>query len=302
MANSVSLSTHPRRPSPGHGREERPPGRHPPGWQSGPVADVYTHGHHPSVLRSHEWRTAENSAAYLLGSLRPADRLLDVGCGPGTITLDLARRVAGGAVLGLDRDPGVVARARARARGAAAPRASFAVGDVYHLALGDRLFDVVHAHQVLQHLRRPVDALGEMRRVTRTGGLLAVRDSDYGAFTWAPDDALLTRWLELYHQVTERNGAQADAGRFLPGWVRAAGWRDPVVTTSTWTFADPDTRAWWGDLWAERVTRSAFAEQAERHGSSDRPELEAIAEAWRRWAAHPDGVFVVPHVEVLARR
>ena len=51
--------------------------------------DRYTHGHHESVLRSHRWRTAANSCAYLLPHLRPDMSLLDVGCGPGTITADL---------------------------------------------------------------------------------------------------------------------------------------------------------------------------------------------------------------------
>jgi SAM-dependent methyltransferase len=264
------------------------------------MTDVYTHGHHPSVVASHEWRTAENSAAYLLPRLRPGDRLLDVGCGPGTITVDLAARVAPGQVVGLDRDAGVVARARTHQAGQ--PGVSFVVGDLYRCALADRTVDVVHAHQVLQHLSRPVDALVEFRRVTRPGGTLAVRDSDYGAFTWAPADPLLSRWLDLYHEITARNRAEADAGRHLPGWVRAAGWQDPVVTSSTWTFADPASRRRWGGLWAQRVTRSAFAEQAERYGLSDRAELAAIAEAWRRWAEAPDAIFVTPHVEVLARR
>lgn len=74
---------------------------------------VYTHGHHESVLRSHTWRTAENSAAYLLGSLRPHMRILDIGCGPGTITADLAERVPEGHVTGVDRSPEIVERARA---------------------------------------------------------------------------------------------------------------------------------------------------------------------------------------------
>src|SRR5271157_2529033 len=73
----------------------------------------YTHGHHESVLRSHRWRTAENSAAYLLASLRPGLELLDVGCGPGTITLDLARRLAPGHVVGVDSAPEVIALAQA---------------------------------------------------------------------------------------------------------------------------------------------------------------------------------------------
>ena len=62
------------------------------------MADRYSHGHHESVLRSHRWRTAENSAGYLLPHLAPGQRLLDVGCGPGTITLDLAPLVAPGEV------------------------------------------------------------------------------------------------------------------------------------------------------------------------------------------------------------
>ena len=75
------------------------------------MADRYTHGHHESVLRSHRWRTAENSAAYLLPHLAPGQRLLDVGCGPATITLDLAARVAPGAVVGIDASADVIATA-----------------------------------------------------------------------------------------------------------------------------------------------------------------------------------------------
>ena len=71
---------------------------------AGDDADVYTHGHHESVLRSHTWRTAENSAGYLIGELRPGMELLDIGCGPGTITLDLAARVAPGRAVGVDRE------------------------------------------------------------------------------------------------------------------------------------------------------------------------------------------------------
>ena len=71
--------------------------------------EVYSHGHHNSVLQSHRWRTAENSAAYLLPRLKPADRLLDVGIGPGTITLDLAGRLSEGSVVGIDSAPAAVA-------------------------------------------------------------------------------------------------------------------------------------------------------------------------------------------------
>ena len=265
------------------------------------MGDTYSHGHHASVLRSHEWRTAENSAGYLLGHLENGRRLLDVGCGPGTITAELAALVAPGEVVGIDASAEVVARA-GELGNSRAPNLRFEVGDVYVLGWPDASFDVVHAHQVLQHLSDPVAALREMRRVLVTGGLVAVRDSDYGAFTWFPESPGLDRWLVLYHQITERNQAEADAGRRLGGWVRAAGFDDVTVSTSTWTFADPESRAWWGGMWADRVLQSAFRDQAVAYGLTTDDELADLSAAWRSWASAPDGFFAVLHGEVLARR
>src|ERR1700738_812525 len=76
---------------------------------------VYTHGHHESVLRSHTWRTAENSAAYLLPELRPGMSVLDVGGGPGTIAAALARLVAPGRVVAVDSAPAILEQAAAHA-------------------------------------------------------------------------------------------------------------------------------------------------------------------------------------------
>ena len=127
----------------------------------------YTHGHAESVLRSHRWRTATNSAAYLLPHLQPGHELLDVGCGPGTPTCDLADRVAPGAAIGMDSSAEVVAAATAEAAERGMTNVTFDTGDVYALPFADDRFDIVHAHQVLQHLTDPVTALRELRRVVR---------------------------------------------------------------------------------------------------------------------------------------
>lgn len=262
--------------------------------------DTYTHGHAEPVLQSHRWRTAENSARYLLPHLRSGLDLLDVGCGPGTITVDLAERVAPGRVVGLDvsSDPLAEARALAERAGAAA---TFEVGDIYSLAAADDSFDVVHAHQVLQHLTDPVAALREMARVCRPGGVIAVRDVDYAATSWFPLDDGLTHWLSLYGQVARRNDAEPDAGRRLVSWAHAAGLRDLAVSTSSWCFSTSAERAWWGNSWVGRATESAFAEQAVSYGLATPAELAEIAAAWLRWRDADDGWLGMLHGELLIR-
>ncbi len=265
------------------------------------MTNVYTHGHHESVLRSHRWRTAENSAGYLLPLLQPGMRLLDVGCGPGTITMDLAELVGpGGRVTALERTSDALDLARAEAGRRAVTNVDFVVGDVLDLDLADDSFDVVHAHQVLQHVDDPVQGLREMGRVCRPGGIVAARESDYGAFTWFPQVPELDRWLELYRQVARSNQAEPDAGRRLLSWAQAAGLEHVEAGSSTWCFSTPADRAWWGGLWADRIVDSAVARQAADRGLATAAELAVIADGWRAWAAHDDGWFSVLHGEVLA--
>ncbi|MGW1541575.1 methyltransferase domain-containing protein [Streptomyces sp. NPDC002309] len=263
---------------------------------------VYTHGHHESVLRSHTWRTAANSAAYLLGSLEPDMRILDVGCGPGTITADLAALVPDGHVTGVDRAPEILERARATAAGRGLADVDFAVADVHALDFPDDSFCVVHAHQVLQHVGDPVQALREMARVTRPGGLVAARDGDYAAMTWYPVSSGMDDWLDLYRRVARANGGEPDAGRRLKAWALRAGLTDVTATSSTWTYASPEERAWWSGLWAERTVASSYARRAVEGGHASEAELRAMAEAWREWGAAADGWFGVLHGEILCRK
>jgi SAM-dependent methyltransferase len=255
---------------------------------------TYTHGHSEPVLRSHRSRTAANSAAYLLPHLRPGQRLLDVGSGPGTITADLASLV--GEVVALE-----ISHEAAAATRQGAPGVDVRVGDVHALPFADAEFDVVHAHQVLQHVADPVLALREMARVTRPGGVLAARDSDYASFAWWPVLPELDRWLELYDEAARANGGEPDAGRRLLSWAHAAGLTDVAASSSTWCYATPETRDWWGGMWADRILGSALADQLLREGRATRPELEQISAAWRTWAADPDGWFSVHHGEVICR-
>jgi SAM-dependent methyltransferase len=263
--------------------------------------EVYTHGHHPVVVAAHSQRTAAEAAAFLLPELTDGMIVLDIGCGPGSITAGLADAVGpGGAVVGIDNSPDAIEIARRDNT----PRANlrFEVASVYELPFGDATFDAAYGHQVLQHLTDPVAALLEVRRVIKPGALVAMRDADYGTMSHYPPTPAIANWLRLYDDVARANGGEPDAGRRLAAWVREAGLVDPVVTSSTWTYATLDSRRSWAELWADRVTLSRFADRALELGLCDRAQLEEIAAGWRRWAEEPDGWFAFIHGEILATR
>ncbi|MFJ6548841.1 class I SAM-dependent methyltransferase [Microbacterium sp. NPDC091676] len=259
----------------------------------------YTHGHHESVLRSHSVRDIANSAAYLRPHLTAQTRLLDVGAGPGSITVDFAGEVAHVTATEIDDAALSLSRDLAAARGVA--NIAFSVEDVHALSFADDSFDVVHAHQVLQHVADPVQALREMRRVAKPGGLIAARDADYAGFLWFPVLPELDRWLALYRAAARANGGEPDAGRRLLAWARAAGFADVTATASTWCYATPSERAWWGGMWADRILESALARQLVDQEMASAADLQEISDAWKRWADDSDGWFLVPHGEILAR-
>ncbi|MGV8969082.1 MAG: class I SAM-dependent methyltransferase [Microbacteriaceae bacterium] len=261
--------------------------------------ESYAHGHHESVLKSHEWRTAENSAAYLLDYLEPGASLLDVGCGPGTMTIDFAERLLPGTVTGVDASEEVIGKAAALAAERGIANAEFLVANAYSLPFADDTFDVVHTHQTLHHVADPSAVLREMRRVVKPGGVVAAREVDYSGTIWFPQIRGLDDWMALYQRVHRSHGGEPDSGRRLQAWALAAGFERVVSTASIWNFADAVDREWWGSMWESRVLQSAFAEDAVGNGFAVQSELEVISRAWRQWADSPEGWLGMPHGEVL---
>ncbi|HCV00955.1 MAG: SAM-dependent methyltransferase [Dehalococcoidia bacterium] len=260
--------------------------------------ETYTHGHHPSVVTQHSRRTAEEAARFLLPKLQPGMNLLDVGCGPGSITAGLAKYVDPGNVIGIDADSGVLETARDLNHGVSNLR--FAEGDVYALPFEDDSFDVAYAHQLMQHLGDPAAALREMGRVVRSGGFVAARDSDYQTMICHPRTEEIEEWRALYTEVVRRNGADANAGRRIPAWFNHAGFNQIEVSTTVAMMRDSAELLNWGDSWAERVTNSKLADQALAYGLANQSDLERIATGWRDWARNEEALFLFVHVEGLA--
>ena len=123
-----------------------------------------------------------------------------------------------------------------------------------------------------------------------------------GGMFWFPRGPRYRGVAGLYRRVARAVGGEPDGGRRIVHWARRAGFTDVEATAGSWCLATPDERAWWGGLWADRLTRSRFAHEAVSSGCASTSDLERLADAWRRWTSNDDGWFVVPHGEVLCRR
>jgi ubiquinone/menaquinone biosynthesis C-methylase UbiE len=262
--------------------------------------EIYQHGHHASVVNNHAKRKAEVEAAFFLPFLKSGMRLLDVGCGPGSITTGLALRVEPAETVGIDASDSVIETARSLASTQPVQHLTFEVGNIYQPRFPAESFDAVFAHQVLQHLRRPVDALRQFRSLLRSDGVVGARDVDWGSTTFYPENQGMRRFLALYDQLSRLNGGEPNAGRFLSLWFDQAGFVETRVTTSTGSYTNPVATREWGDSFADRTLQSNIGEKSLEYGIATRAELESIADSWRAWGRHPNAFFCFSHTEVVA--
>jgi ubiquinone/menaquinone biosynthesis C-methylase UbiE len=270
---------------------------------SAPVpTPIYTTDHSASVLHTHGWRTATNSASYLIPHIKPDMAILDVGCGPGSITVDLARLVPQGHVTGVEyiADPLEHARSLASAQGIT--NISFQTGDIHSLDFPDNTFDIVHAHQVLQHVADPVRALSEMRRVAKPGGLVACRES--ASMTWYPPSEGIEAWWKLSRRVSHARGGNPEPGSYLHVWAEKAGFDKNKIAKSvgSWCFSSPEERAYWGGSMAGRASSSGFVKAAIEEGFATREEIDQMVEGWKVFVKDESGWYALLHGEIICTK
>jgi SAM-dependent methyltransferase len=248
--------------------------------------EVYSQQANPAFEAVLALRTAAQDAEFFVPHLRPGMQVLDVGCGPGSITLGLAELVAPGRVVGIDMQPSQVEQARALASACGAANVHFEVADLYRLPFADGVFDAVFAHGVLMHLREPVRALMELRRVLRAGGVVGLRDPDLGAVLHAPITPLLEQWLDLRVRVRQHNGGDPFIGRHHRHLLLQAGFVAAEASASVACAGSAEQVARHGAfLQAQWVglTRTAIAQRW-----IDDATARAIAAELDAWMNRPD--------------
>ncbi len=249
--------------------------------------EVYVQRDNPAIEACFAARTASREAAFFLPYLRPGMQVLDVGCGPGSITLGLAEVVAPGEVVGIDLQATQIAQARASAAKRAVANVRFEVADAYRLPFQAHSFDAAFAHGVLMHLREPVRALVEIRRVLRPNGVVGVRDLDYGASLLSPLTPLLEQWVALRSRVRQHHGRDSFIGRhhrrllLEAGFVRAEA--RAYVEHSAGSLEETRLSAAWFKNVLHGEARTALSEEWVTRATVDAMMAEIDA-----WAERPD--------------
>ncbi|KAF7724044.1 hypothetical protein EC973_001420 [Apophysomyces ossiformis] len=247
------------------------------------------------------WRTVLNSAAYLRPHIKPEMSILDVGCGPGSISVDMAKLVAKGHVVGIEYTPEPLKEARAFAIQQGVQNVEFQVGDIHALDFPDNTFDIVHCHQVLQHIANPIQALREMKRVAKPGGIVAVRES--AVLSWYPELPGLEAYWNLQTRMAQLKGGNPHPGKHIHVWAQEAGFERSQITcsASAWCFSTPEEREYWGGSIEQRTLSSSFATNALEMNLATQEELKGLAEAWKDWVKHDNGWFSLLHGEIICR-
>ncbi len=249
-----------------------------------PNSENYTPGYTQNASDFMAQRSAKTHAAFLLPRLQASQRLLDCGCGPGSVTCDFARILTSGHVTGIDREESQVERALKRASDQQLRNTSFEVGSIYELPFPEASFDVVFAHAVFEHLSSPAAALAELRRVLVSGGLVALRSPDWGGFIVAPETEGLPSAIQRYKEIQTANGGDVYVGRKFPGLLREAGFTSLSFSATYECYQSPP---FIGEYLALRLAASG---------------AQAEAEALRLWSRHPDALFAQAWCEIVGTR
>jgi SAM-dependent methyltransferase len=266
--------------------------------QAGIAPESYTLWGNQQADAHNAIRTASQQAAFFVPHLHSDMRLLDCGCGPGTITVGLAEIVAPGEVVGIDVDEAALEQAQTAQKDRA--NVHFEYGNLYSLPFPNSTFDAVFSHAVLEHLGEPANALSEMYRILKPGGVIGIRLPDWDGLLLAPPDPLLHQTFELVERFRKQNGGDMRRGKHLPSLLRQAGFTRVYTSASYECHGTVESTRSFISRWQIPGAGPVTEEQWIRLGLADRETLERMRDAWKQWAESPDAFLARPFCEAVA--
>jgi SAM-dependent methyltransferase len=279
------------------GRNNMTTDKHETGRPKAEGRESYTHGYGGMVAHLLT-RNARRDAAFFLPHLNPGMSLLDCGCGPGGITVGLAEAIMPGQAVGIEIDPGQVEKAEIFAAEQGVANVRFEVGNAYSLSFSNDSFDAVFIHGVLDHLSEPTRALREAWRVLKSGGIIGLRHGDRQGAVGFPEFELIEELGELQERLWIRNGGNPYIGRTQRKLLRETGFVQIEASASCYCLGTSDAAR----AAMEGILIPMYLERATEWidlGWTSQEKVDAMIQACREWAKHPDVFHTFPWCEAV---
>ena len=262
----------------------------------------YTMGYGDEFRQLLDRRSAQTHAAHLLPHLKPGMRVLDFGCGPGTISMGLAKAIEPGELHGIDIEESQVEMARAAATAGGHDNATFHIGDVNDLPFEDDSFDAAHCHTVLSHVPDTQAVLKEVKRVLKPGGIISSRELITDSSFIGPSVGNMDDLWPMFSKRLLATGGHPQMGIELKGAYREAGFSDIHVSASFETFSsDSDVAFLHGYLIAD-VFSPARKESITSDGRAAQEEFDEFRRSVDKWHDHPGAFAAFAWGEAIARK
>ena len=250
----------------------------------------YTMGYDENFQQLLRRRSAESHAAYLLPRLKAGDRVLDFGCGPGTISVGLARAIEPGELHGIDMEETQINIARAAAQAGGHANATFHVGDVTNLPFEDNSFDAAHCHAVLMHVPDTPKVLSEIKRVLKPGGVIGSRELFVSSSFLEPGAEETQGAWDTFAKLLQGNGGHPQMGKELKNAFLEAGFTDVRAFASFDYFSSAEDVAFLRAFIDDWFYSPRVIEAAVQFGLATREQFDEWRKGLDDWRDHP-GAF-----------
>ena len=265
-------------------------------------APGYTMGYSEEFRQLLNRRSLETHATHLLPHLKPGLRVLDFGCGPGTISVGLARAVEPGEVHGVDMEESQIELARAAAEAGGHGNATFHVGDATALPFEDDSFDVAHCHAVLMHVPDTQAALAEVKRVLKPGGIISSREMIVASsFSEPATDTLRSGWT-MFGSLIAANGGHPQMGRELKNTFLETGFTNVRATASFDVFSAPEDVAFLHAFTVGWFFSPSVIAAATAYGLATHQQFDDWRAALDEWKDHTGAFGAIAFGEVVASK
>ncbi|MXY22034.1 MAG: class I SAM-dependent methyltransferase [Dehalococcoidia bacterium] len=270
--------------------------------QQTPATSDYTMGFSEEMIESLRRYTAEASAAYLLPYLRPGLRVLDIGCGPGNISVGLAKAVAPGHLHGVDMEESQIELAKSVAKANGQDNAIFHVGDIVDLPFEDSFFDVVHCHNVLMHIPNTAAVLAEAKRVLKSGGIIGCREMICESSFTHPDFGVIRKAWDMFEDLLAADDGHPQMGKELKNRIVEAGFTNVRMDVTFDIYNTPEDIAFIHTFANKWFLSPEITDAAIKYGAATQELCDAILNAYDRWKDHPGAFCGLAFGEAIAGR